>query len=234
MTPRARDTLGLLVAALVVAGCVRLGFWQVSRLRQRRARNAVMRAGMQAPPVDLAAGVSPDSLQYRRVRARGTFDYDHERFWRPRLMEDMPGVDLVTPLRLGDGSAVLVDRGWVPSADGYHVDQRSYREPDSASVVGLALSAPRSHGDVDPRALSDSFPYRLMPFVVQQLPAGAGGHDPDFPRRWAMPELNDGPHLSYAIQWFSFAVITVIGVIALYRRDRRERGRPLPPQSPVH
>jgi len=232
VNPRTRDTLGLLVAAIVVAACVRLGIWQVSRLHQRRARNAVILAGLQAPAVELSAGVSPDSLSYRRVRVSGAFDYEHERMWRPRMREEMPGVDLVTPLRLADGSAVLVDRGWVPSADGYHVVEALYREADSVTITGLAVHAPRSRGDVDPQALKDSLPYRLIPIVVQQLPADAGGRDPEYPQRWPVPELNDGPHLSYAIQWFSFAVITVVGVIALRRRDRRERDRALPQTPP--
>lgn len=234
MSPRARDTLGLLAAVVLVAACVRLGIWQVSRLHQRRARNAVILAGTERPPVDLGGGVSIDSLSYRRVRGHGTYDYEHERLWRPRALDEMPGADLVTPLRLPDGTAVLVDRGWVPSADGYHVVERMYREGDTATIVGLALNAPRGRGDVDPRALKDSLPYRLMPIVVQQLPAEAGALDPDFPRRWPIPELNDGPHLSYAIQWFSFAVIIVVGVIALRRRDRRERDRALPQTTASH
>ena len=229
MSPRARDALGLLVAAILVVACVRLGIWQLSRLHQRRARNAVILAATQLPSVELGVGVSGDSLANRRVRARGRYDYDHERLWRPRAMDEMPGADLVTPMRMEDGAAVLVDRGWVPSADGYHVVERLYRESDSATIVGLALNAPRGRGDVDPRALKDSLPYRLMPIVIQQLPAEPGALDPDFPRRWPVPELDDGPHLSYAIQWFSFAIIIVVGVIALRRRDRPEHARPLPP-----
>jgi len=210
------------VAVVAAAVCVRLGLWQLSRLHQRRARNAAVRAALAKPAVELSGRVQPESLINRRVHARGVYDYAHEQFWRPRTLDDMPGVDLVTPLKLADGSAVLVDRGFAQSPDAYHVNQALYREPDTADVVGIALSAPRSRGDVDPRLLADSLPYRLLPFVVQELqsaelPIGA-------PHRLPPPELSDGPHLSYTIQWFSFAIVILAGTATLLRKERQERG----------
>jgi len=217
-----RDVIGLVLALGAVAVCVRLGVWQLARLHQRRAANAFVRAARERPPVELSGRAAADSLWNRRVRARGVYDFDHERLWRPRMLADEPGVDLVTPLRLADGSGVLVDRGWAPSPDGYHIAELLYREPDTADVTGLALAAPRGRGDVDPAALKDSVPYPLLLFVVQQLPVDGAPPPPGAPRRWPAPELGDGPHLSYAIQWFSFAVIIAFGSVALLRK----RGAP--------
>jgi surfeit locus 1 family protein len=226
MMPDRRDLAALAVALVVAAGCARLGVWQLARLRQRRARNAVVLAARTRPPIVLTGMVPLDSVRERRVSARGNYDYGHERFWRPRSHEGVPGVDLVTPLRLPDGSAVFVDRGWVPSPDAYHVAQMVYREGDSALVLGLALPAPRSRGDIDPVALRDSVPYRLLPFVLQQLPSSTALEGPLPPGliRWPMPELSNGPHLSYAIQWFSFALISVVGSLALVRQRARSAG----------
>ena len=233
-----RDWVGLALALGAAAVCVRLGIWQVARLHQRRARNAVVLAARQRPPVELGTvrgeggGVVPESLLLRRVHARGVYDFERERLWRPKSFEDEPGVDLVTPLRLADGTAVLVDRGWVASPDAYHVAQPLYREPDTADVVGLALAAPRGRGDVDPVALKDSLPFPLLPFVVQQLPSPPASARPLPPGlvRWPVPELGNGPHLSYAIQWFSFAVIIVAGSISLFVKRREEA---LPPRVPL-
>jgi surfeit locus 1 family protein len=122
-------------------------------------------------------------------------------------------------LRLSDSSAVLVDRGWAPSPDGYHVDAALYREADSADVHGLGMTAPRGRGDVDPAALRDSLPYRILPIVVQALPPSTVLHRPP------PPSLTDGPHLSYVVQWFSFAVIIVVGSVVLLRQ-RSTRRRP--------
>lgn len=138
------------------------------------------------------------------------------------MLDEAPGVDLVTPLKLADGVAVLVDRGWVASADAYHIDERAFRESESADVVGLAFAAPRTRGDVDPAKLKDSVPYALLPFVVQQLPESAAPPPPGAPLRLPPPELTNGPHLSYVIQWFSFAVIILVGSVALFRK----KGRP--------
>lgn len=195
-------------ALLIAAACVGLGVWQLDRLAQRRARNAQLAARLALPPLQVAArNISADSARQRRVVARGSFDFARERVWPGRSFQGTPGVALVTPLRLPDGSEVLVDRGWVPSPDAFHVDRQAYREADTATVEGLALVPPRGRDDVDPSG--------FLPFVIQQEgPPPAGG----LPRRWPPPALDNGPHLAYAIQWFSFAVIVLVGTAALLRR----------------
>jgi surfeit locus 1 family protein len=219
-----RDRTALVGALLVAAACVRLGVWQLDRLRQRRARNAVVLAARTAPPIAVSGALPADSARDRRLTARGAYDYPRERLWHARSYEGIPGVDLVTPLRLVDGAAVLVDRGWVPSPDAYHVDQGAYREGDSADVLGIGVRAPRAPGDVNPALLRDSLPYPLLPFVIQLLPPPTALNRPLPPGliRWPAPELSDGPHLSYAIQWFSFAVIIVVGSFALARKRGME------------
>src|SRR2546428_720745 len=128
------------------------------------------------------------------------------------------------PARLADGSAVFVDRGWAPSPDAAHVDEQAYEEPDTADVLGLGLRAPRGRGDVDPVALRDSLPYPVLPFILQQVPPPPASYRPLPPSlmRWPAPALDDGPHLSYAIQWFSFAVIILGGSVALFRKSLAE------------
>jgi len=218
------DRVGLVIALGVAAACVRLGMWQLDRLHERRERNAVLLAARARLPLEVDASLPADSARDRRLHARGVYDYTHEQFWRARSYEGVPGVDLVTPLRLLDGAAVLVDRGWAPSPDAYHVDQGVYREGDSADVVGLGFAAPRARGDVDPVALRDSLPYPVLPVVIQQLPPSTAFYRPLPPSliRWPIPELSDGPHLFYAIQWFSFAVIIAVGSLALARKRAAE------------
>ena len=215
-----RDRAALGGALLVAAACVRLGVWQLDRLRQRRERNAQVLARLSQPPLPVTRALSADSARDRRLSAQGVYDYAHERLWYGRSYEGVPGVDLVTPLRLPDGVAVFVDRGWAPSPDAYHVNQGAYREGDSAEVSGIGMVAPRGRGDVDPARLRDAFPYPLLPFVLQELPTSTDLHRPPQPALlpWPAPELSNGPHLSYAIQWFSFAVIIVVGSFALARK----------------
>jgi surfeit locus 1 family protein len=227
-----RDWPALGCALVVAAGCVRLGFWQLDRLHQRRARNAAVVAARQLPPLDLGRGVTLDAARDRHLHARGPYDYPHQLLWHGRSYEGIPGVDLLTPLRLPDGGVVLVDRGWAPSPDAYHVDQGAYREADSAEVWGVGL-VPWARSDADLAKLAAALPYPILPFLLQALPPtpptpSAGGAAPRalaLPpglRRWPAPELSDGPHLSYAIQWFSFALIIGVGSVALVgQRTRR-------------
>jgi surfeit locus 1 family protein len=198
------------VAIAVAAMCVRLGIWQLDRLGQRRARNAGLAGRLALPPLVLRGGtITADSARQRRVVARGVYEFSAERTWPGRSFDGTPGVALITPLRLGDGSAVLVDRGWVPSPDAFHVDHGLYREPDTAQVTGMALIPPRGRGDVTPEG--------FLPFVIQlATPEPPGG----LPRRWPPPAFDNGPHLSYAVQWFSFALIALVGTAALIRRGR--------------
>jgi surfeit locus 1 family protein len=212
---RTRELTAAVVALLVAAVCVRLGLWQLDRLSQRRSRNSMLAARLALPPLELRSGRVPlDSVRQRRVVARGMYDYSRERAWPGRSFQGTPGVALITPLRLSDGSMVLVDRGWVPSPDAFHVDHAAYREADSAAVEGIAFVPPRGRGDVDPAG--------FLPFVIQaEVPEAARG----LPRRWPRVALDNGPHLSYAIQWFSFAIIVLVGT-GLMLRNKRTDGTP--------
>ncbi len=201
-----------MVAIVVATACVLLGKWQLDRLAQRRARNAALAARLALPPLAVRGDIPADSARQRRVVAQGVYDFAAERTWPGRSFQGTPGVALLTPLRLADGSAVLVDRGWAPSPDAFHVDHTLYREPDTATVTGIALIPPRGRGDV---AVAG-----FRPFVIQlETPDPAAG----LPRRWPPPALDDGPHLSYAIQWFSFAAIVLVGTATLLRGGRTSR-----------
>ena len=203
-------TLGV-VAILVATVCVLLGRWQLNRLTQRRARNSVLATRLALPPLTVRRDTGADSARQRRVVTHGVYDFSAERAWPGRSFQGTPGVALITPLRLADGSVVLVDRGWVPSPDAFHVDHGLYLEPDTATVTGVALIAPRGRGDVDVAG--------FLPFVIQletpEPPPNRG-----LPRRWPPPAFDDGPHLSYAIQWFSFALIALVGTAVLIRKGR--------------
>lgn len=220
MSLRRLDLAAAILALAVAALFVRLGVWQLNRLADRKARNVEIQAAHALAAVELPLHrVEPEALRDRRAHAHGVYDYAHEHVWTGRTYDGAPGVALLTPLRLSDGSAVFVDRGWVPSPDAVHVDATRYREGDSADVTGLALPAPRDRGDVNPAALKDSLPYTTLAIVLQ-LDDTTAPH-PTGLRRWRPPALDNGPHMSYAIQWFSFAAIVVVGVVALlWKRSR--------------
>lgn len=218
---RARVLVPLL-AVIVATVCVRLGIWQLARLHQRRAHNAAVTAVATLPRL-LLTDSSPRPEDYRRVEARGRWDYQHQIVLRQKTFEGVPGVELVTPLVLGDhGPAVMVLRGFVPSPDAMTVPLDSADEGDTGRVVGTALPIPVT-GDggkplarkgaltwaqLDSSAIAARVPMPVLNvYVVEDETAPRDA----FPRRIRMPALDDGPHLSYAIQWFGFAAIALAG-----------------------
>jgi cytochrome oxidase assembly protein ShyY1 len=230
------------VFAVVVAGvCFRLAFWQLDRLDGRRYYNDLFRAGMtQAPePVEsLLAGPPDGPLSFRQVSATGRYDAAEETVLYGRPLDGRPGNHVLTPLVLDDGRAVIVDRGWVPFEPTYPPIAASAPPGGTVEITGLLGAAThleespavQRDGDritvlsrVDLEALQEQMPYELLPMYVTlrtQHPEQG-----DLPVPEPLPELTDGPHLGYALQWFAFGAIALIGWVILVRREGLDRRR---------
>ena len=235
MSPRARFTLiaGLLLFAALA---VRLGVWQLHRLDERRAANAAAVRARSGPELDLAGRSGVAAL--RRVRATGVYDRTQELVLRGRALREVPGIDLVTPLRmpaLGD-TAVLVNRGFlsVPDAATPPPDSGVLDEPGTHTVrgVALALGAAADGGapieragrmtwrSLDLAALRRRLPYPILDVYIQETPDSTL---PRQPRRREAPPLDDeGPHMSYAIQWFAFAATAVVFAGIFWRKGGKD------------
>ena len=237
-------TLLVLAAMAVMA---RLGIWQLDRLTQRRASNTIVATQLYSPALDLnqglaaaapVTGASLIGMQYRQVLVRGTYDFSQQVGLRNQVWGDQFGYDLLTPLHItGSNQVVLVDRGWVPLADFEAGKLAQYDETGEVVIRGVILDS-QTHPSLgrmqdpphDPSRRTNAFyianmgrigqelPYPLLPVYIQQTPDPA----------WAGPPyrvpfnlvLSDGPHLSYAIQWFSFALILGIGYPVLVKKNR--------------
>jgi surfeit locus 1 family protein len=245
---RRRGGIALFVVALVVVGvCVRLGVWQLDRLEGRRDANARIRAGLAAPVVALGealdGGTDPRTLAWRHARVDGTYDPTEELILYGRAQDGRPGDHVLTPLVLDDGTAVLVDRGWVPFEPEHElpVPGAAAAPTGPVSVSGVLLPAgdepmpttspsPRPSSApvttvqrIDLPALQAQMPYPLAPVALllqEQRPAQGG-----LPEPATLPELDEGPHLAYAVQWFVFAAIALVGYGLLATRARREARR---------
>lgn len=230
-----RNAVFLVAAVVMTALFVRLGVWQLHRLGERRAYNREVASRLAEPAIALHA-VPSDSGQnhYRRVRFSGTFDFAHEIVLIDRVRDGAPGVDLVTPMHpdsgeLGD-TAVLVERGWVYSPDGMSVDGAWWREPAAVSGMGYVIelaawngpaqspNQPRDFRWLDRAAIERSVGYPIADYAIvleadaREAAARTAATDgPRVPIRVPPPALDEGPHLNYAIQWFSFALIAIVG-----------------------
>lgn len=234
-----RATLFFALFAIAVSlGCVRLGFWQLERLRERRATNAQVLARLSEAPVPLERVPRNSSVRFRRATATGTYDFDHEFVLTSRSRNGAPGVHVITPLRMfPSDTAVLVNRGWAYAPDGMRVDLSLFREDplgvvdgyvDEYSVAQGAVSTPsieRAVRRLDRDSVAARIPYPLAHVIlVQQKDSGeATAVDRGTPVRVDPPRLDEGPHRSYAIQWFGFAVVGIVGSVLVLQRDRTRR-----------
>ncbi len=235
---RVRDYFLLAFTIVFTVTCVALGFWQLRRLAWRKGLNAEVIARLGKPAVPIAQLPRDTAkLHYLRVALAGSYDYSHEVRVVDRTFNGSPGVDIVTPVRMaGNDTALLVTRGWVYSPDGVTVDLSKWREPDSVSAIGYArpLAAPM-HGRptleghpgayrwLDLASLRSSMPYPVYPFTV--VLEGDSTVRAGIPPRVPPPPLDEGPHLSYAIQWFSFALIAVGGTAIFLMAEQQNKRR---------
>jgi surfeit locus 1 family protein len=225
-----RDYVLSVLAVCFVVLTTSLGFWQLRRLAQRRAQNAEVVARLADPPIPVRQ-LTHDSaaLHYRRVLLHGVYDYSREIKIADRTRNGSPGVNVITPLHVpGTDTVVLVNRGWVYSPDGVTVDLSRWREADTLNGIGYARplfkvfsgspvlpGRPDSFRWLDLTALHARIPGPIYPFVIV-LEGDAQAHGAS-PPRVPPPPLDEGPHRSYAIQWFSFAIIAVVGMFFYLR-----------------
>jgi surfeit locus 1 family protein len=249
---------GWILSHLFVGSCVVAmiwaGFWQLSRLDERRAANAAVLAAQDLPTAPLAevlpAGVASTddevaAARFRTVTVTGTYRPEDEVLIRNRSYEGAPGYWVLTPLVQADGTAVAVNRGWVPFAvqpegpwdrfappTGTVTVTGLVREPQVRSTGGI-VSSPQDPGEgrlrtlsrVDVGRLAQQVTSPLIPAYVDlrvQEPA-----QPDqTPTPVPAPELSEGPHLGYAGQWFIFATLTTVVYVLMLRRVARNRAAP--------
>jgi cytochrome oxidase assembly protein ShyY1 len=227
-----RWAIATLVVVTVCAVFASLGQWQLRRHAELQVENTVNAARLMSEPIELpvlldAAGADLDSLEYRPVEVTGSYRPADELLVRSQTANERPGFHVVTPLDTEVGT-VLVNRGWVPLAvETPPVDAVPPPE-GTITIDGLVrLSQVRpSIGPVEPEGelsviaridldrLAAQFD-DLAPVWVQ---ATSPSND-TLPIRLDPPPVNEpGPHLPYAVQWFSFAIITAGGFALLVRR----------------
>jgi surfeit locus 1 family protein len=226
-----------IVVLILVVVFVSLGLWQLRRLEERRLTNAVSQARFEEEAVDIAglldaSGEDVDSLEHRRATATGTFQPEHEVLIRSQVEQGVAGFHVITPL-VGEWGAILVNRGWVPlGLDEVPVDEalppegevtiEGWVRPTQIRGALGPLDPPQGRliamNRVDIERIEQQVPWDLAPVYLVLLGEQVDGQ----PILVPAPVLDDeGPHLAYAIQWFSFALVGIVGYAMLIRRSSR-------------
>jgi surfeit locus 1 family protein len=198
------------LAAAACAAGIALGNWQFDRAAQKRAAGATV----------------------ERVSLRGNFEPRYTVLLDNKLYRGRPGYEVVQPLRLDGGRHVVVNRGWIASGPGREQLPEIRTPAGEIVLTGVRLKrfaqayappvAPPSEGKVWQNVTLERFAtwtgLALEPYVVEQHSEADDGLVRDWPRAGAGVEV----HESYALQWYSLAVLSVAVLIALnFKRAER-------------
>jgi cytochrome oxidase assembly protein ShyY1 len=244
-TPR---WLGFAVLAVVLATVmVGLGDWQLHRYHERAAINARIDAGGSGPAVAITdvlaapgavgrrVGDPPSAAaEWTRVRVSGRYDQRHEIRARGRTVAGQVGFEVLTPLLLADGAAVLVDRGWLPHPPGGAlVNPAVPATPGGAVTVVGPIRRPESGADrpaqhsvrrISPATLDLPYPvYGGYLLLDEQTPKADT-------RLYPIPSDHENAwqNAGYVVQWWAFAAMMLIGYGILARREAH------PPAGAAH
>ncbi len=264
-TPMDRSTLTMLTRPrwiafhlLVIVGVVamvNLGFWQLRRLDERRQFNDTVTARLVADAVPLDAILSTnatiedpvgvDEIEWRSATVTGTYLPTAAVRVVNRSQNGRAGDNIVVPLYLGDGRTVLVNRGFVPLGvddpplPALEVTVTGIVHPSQVRTAlgardrtdGILLEVQR----LDLPRLAEQMPGRLLPVYID-LSASTPAEAPGNPQPVIRPDLSEGNHLSYAMQWFIFSIAAIVGWVLAVRvsvRRARQRSNDPPPSQPT-
>ncbi|MFC2025677.1 SURF1 family protein [Chloroflexota bacterium] len=239
LTPRWIITSILVMIAMIVM--IRLGIWQLDRLKQRKDFNSRVSAQVNQPILDLNNDVPSEKLmgmEFRKVKVFGEYNFSQEIALRNQYWQNQWGVHLVTPLHInGHEKTILIDRGWIPANDFQSMEWSKFNEPGLVEIEGIIRNS-QTKADYGNRSdevsdiednhldawnfvnipqISRQTSNDLLPVYIQQAPDQSWRNLPY--RTQPELDLTDGPHLGYAIQWFSFAAILGIGYPIFIRRQ---------------
>lgn len=230
--PRALFTRPWLWSTLVVIiGMLflgRLGIWQLDRLEQRRAANALLEQQFNSEQIDLnqeLPGVNPEDMIDRQAVVSGRFDYSEEIILKEQSFNGRPGVHLVTPLVIEGERAVLVDRGWIPATEAMAGAFEQFEETAERPIQGVLKGSQTLSRDrqttvednqtewfrIDIEAIQTLSSYDLMPVYLVQSPTQENAALSLPIREEFQLDLSEGSHFGYAVQWFLFSLL--LGVI---------------------
>lgn len=235
LTPR--WIAGHLLALTLISVFIYAGIWQIDRHVWRAAENELLETRRALEPVPLADNRDAPDLEFRAVTVSGTYEPEGELLRRSRSHQGQAGWHVLTPLRLADGQALLVNRGWVPydmntapvsdalppegPVELAGVLHPGESEPDGFWSGLVPHDPPEGHLNaayyVNLPRLTQQVPDLLQDWYLQlgsQIPAQTA----ELPVAVPEPELDGGPHLGYVIQWFSFALLSIISYFFLMRK----------------
>ncbi|WP_240322819.1 SURF1 family cytochrome oxidase biogenesis protein [Austwickia chelonae] len=228
------------VATAFFVLCLFLGRWQWGRHVQRSSiADAVERNyATTAVPLDevLPQGAElPDERLWTKVQMRGTYDHNGQLFVRNRPQKVTYGYEILVPLSLPDGTALIVDRGWVKNAERADVLPQVPPPPaGEVTVTGWLRHGEESLGrdlpagqlasvNLQEAAERTRHPIRKAAYLVLDSEDDGSGHQPARPSPLLPPDTGIGPHFAYSLQWWGGSIVGFVIVGVYIRREHLDR-----------
>lgn len=235
--------LPTLVTAVLLCLFVSLGAWQVNRAEEKRQILEHYMLRSQRAPTQLRLPLQdPGSWRYVNVRVKGWFDADRQFLLDNQVKQGIAGYHVLSPLRLNDTEAVLVDRGWIPAGDDRSALPDTRVTDTAVELLGYVyipygeafhLGAlddseptwPRRVQYIDFTEMAKRLGYPLAELVLRLNPESPHGYR----REWRTIPFSPERHLGYAVQWFALAAVLIVIYIAL--NLRRTKASPRAPHE---
>jgi cytochrome oxidase assembly protein ShyY1 len=235
-----RWVLFFLVVVVMVWLATQLGQWQFHRLDERKHDNRIVATNLKQAPAPVDDVLSTDQAasaadEWRRVTVHGTWDEKHTIVLKYQTRDSGAGVDVITPLVTHSGEALLVDRGWISTANtgGSRPDLPPVTD-GQVTVTGWVRTDATGNAtkvsELSTRAISSSTIAEVVPYPLYRGFVDLAEESPAPVKKLAPTELPDdtsnGPHFFYGLQWWFFGALAVFGFCYLAWdefRQRRER-----------
>lgn len=225
------------LAILVLALLLSLGFWQIDRAAEKQALLDMQSARRGLEPVEIhTVNFNAKSVRYLPVLAEGVLDVNQQILIDNQVKKGKVGYSVLTPLKMRNGTAILLNRGWVPMGSDRAVLPVVDIEPLSLSVTGmldnfpsvgikldkadeLSIGWPALTQVVDINKVAERLGYSVLAYQLLLNPSEPNGYN----REWVVMKMGPEKHHGYAFQWFALATAWVIiyFVLTVKRREKK-------------
>lgn len=209
-----------------------LGFWQLDRLQQKRDRNAAIEANISLPVDSPAGNIGTTQSEWRRIKLRGHYLTQHSVKIINRSQDGVAGDNVAVPFETEMRAIVLVNRGFVP------LTMKAKTETDATIDIVGYIRLPQTRGTLGAVDTNDTSAREFQRFDLPRIQNALGiemnteffvqlikespSPNPVFPTPVPLPEMDEGPHFSYALQWFFFSSVAFVAWIVVIRRRLKE------------
>jgi surfeit locus 1 family protein len=221
---QSRWVLGHFIILILVIVMANLGFWQLRRLHETQHHNAEVRAHINGSPVPVTQQNIRTLPAYQRVSVNGSWDAPDTYLLRYPIHLGQQGYWVIEPVFLNAGGVVYVNRGWIPQSQGQAMTKPAADDGGSVQIVGLVQRAQTEHDPVDTNGAHPAV--RTQTAITQPWVQLVSPASKDDPVPLDPPDLSNGSHFSYFLQWLSFCVIAVAGWVSVLVKATREASAP--------